>query len=361
MRSCLEYQDVLAFCSTVFGNLRKTRVQNFASVVFSLILTRQATLSAAARSLGNGCSYKTNRQRFYRFFRFKTITVLEIGAFLIPLVVGRLRKDKLVSIIIDTTTLAFGIQCLTAAVPWRGRALPVAAFLYLHRTIPKSQNKLEYAFFKWVLSHIPAGYKICFVADRGFGRAALFKKLKSWKVDFVVRVKTDVLVSEKEGKQVLLSRRWVKENRTKLLKDLGYRADQVVRINICLSRASGAAEMWYLATSLDSADATRSRYEQRFQIEETFKDAKHQLGLECIKLRKKERVEKLVAALLVAILLLIWLGLKAEGYRALIDETGERAKLSFVSLALLLLANPPPVFRRTCLAAIRAAGRGDQM
>lgn len=132
--------------------------------------------------------------------------------------------------------------------------------------------------------------------------------------------------------------------------------DDAMTVNVVITREAGAKETWYVATNLTDPDQAKRRYEQRFEIEETFKDAKHQLGLEYLKLTKIERVGKLVAAVLVALVVLLYLGVRAQSYRWLVDSG---TKLSLISLALMLLSYPPPHFRRSCLAALRQAEKGS--
>lgn len=359
MRSSVTYQDCSAWCSQAFSGLRVTRLANFGRLVWGLLESRQAGIAGPARNLGNGHSFNANRQRLKRFLRWPTVTLSFIGVRLIPLVMRRFPAARPVSVILDTTSLVGDrIQCLTAAIPWKGRALPVAAILYRKDTIPDSQNRIEERFIQWLKRQVPAGYRICVVADRGFGRVSLFQLLQSLGVDFVIRVKHDVTVTDVTGKTTALSKRWVKTGRTKLLPDVRYRADQAVTLNLVLTRQAGAAEQWYLATSLTDATDVRHRYEQRFQIEETFKDAKHQLGLESTQVHKLARLAKLVAALLVVCVLLLWIGTKAERFRHFVDQGG---RLSLLRLALSLLKHPPPQFRRSCLAALRQAQVGAAM
>lgn len=358
MRFSLQYQDIESWCSGVFQGVRITRVRNLATVVFGLIVTRQCRLSTAARCLGNGKSYNTNRQRLKRFFAWKTVNLRQVSAILVPLVIFRFPKSKPVSVILDTTSIFWKLNCLTAAVPWRGRALPVAAILYWEGKGNLSQNQIEENFVVWLLKHVPDSHHIVIVADRGFGRTNFMEFLIQQQVLFVLRVKSKVTIHDHHGKATLLSRHWVKCGHTRFLEEVHYRADGAVVINIVISRTEGAKETWYLATNLDSATDALTRYEQRFQIEETFKDAKHQLGLEHCWLTNISRVGKMVAALLIAILILLWIGNAGEKFRYILDSSNT---LSLISIALYLIAFPPPSFRRLCLTTLNQAQKGAQI
>ena len=360
MRSfVLGYQDINRWCSTVFGEMRKTRRQNLASVVFGVLSSGKASIAAAARAQGNGKAYATNRQRLRRFLKEKNITLSQIGGVLVRLVIVRFPKTQLISVILDTTSLVEDeVQCLTAAVAWKGRALPIAAFLYKRDQLPFSQNQHEERFIRWLVAQIPKGYQICLVADRGFGRVDLIQVCQQLHLRYVIRVKDQVTVEDEYGKKGLLSRRWCKLGTAKLLSAVKYRSDGAVTTNLVITREPSAKETWYLVTNLDAATEATRRYEQRFQIEETFKDAKHQVGLEHTLFTSLRRLAKMVAAVLVSILILLFLGKRLEKWRFLVDRSHA---LSQVALSLWLLKYPPPGLRRACLLGLAQAQRGGKL
>jgi DDE family transposase len=357
MRPALEYHDVFAYCRGILS-CRITQQRNFTAFVWSILSQRSCTIAAAARSLESTKAYATKRQRLKRFLRWKNITLSEVSQGLIVLVVQRFPKDKPVSVILDTTTIFWHLQCLTAAVPLKGRAIPIAARLYWDTKITKSQNRIEEQFIAFILKHIPEGWSPCLVADRGFGRTNLFLWLMQRNVLFVIRIKHDVMITDEKGKKSKLSRRWTKLGKVKWLPNVRYRADEAVVLNLVITRQVGAKETWYLATNLEEASNAKQRYEQRFQIEETFKDMKHQLDLEHSFIRTLPKMAKLIAAVLVAVTVLLWIGKQAIRYRLLVDD-GQ--KLSFLALALALLRHPPPQFRRSCLAALKRAQKATPL
>lgn len=356
MCSSLRYHDVALWTSGIFKDLRITVARNFGAVIFGLLSNHKCTLQSSARAFENGHSFNTNRQRMKRFFSWKNITLGGVGSVLIPLVFSRFPKRKTISIIIDTTSIIHHLNCLTAAVPWKGRAIPIAGKLYWDNKI-LSQTIIEEKFVKYLVHFVPKGYKVCIVADRGFGRVGLLQFLDKIGVKYVIRVKSDVIVKDETGARKLLRKRKGRIDRIKWFPNCLYRADEAIKLNITIAKKRGAKEAWYLATNLTDPKEARRRYEQRFQIEETFKDAKHQLNLEYIKLREIKKIGKMIAAILVAIILLILIGIKAHNFRYLADD---KNRLSLVALALTLLLYPPPQFRRSCLAALNQAQKGGR-
>lgn len=351
------YGMYLNHYSGIFPNLRVTRQRNFAAVVYGLLTTRQTKLAGLARRLGNGLGFRANEKRLKRFFSWKTVTLSGVSAKLIPLVVSRMPASRPVSLLLDTTTVFWGLECLTVAVPLRGRAVPIAARLYWKVRPAHSQNLLEEHFLRSVITHIPKRYSVCVVADRGFGRTEFLEFLLTLNeerlkgVHFAIRVKKGVTITDEWGKTSLLSRRWVRVNGTRVLRNVLYRQDKALTVDIVLAHQTGAKERWYIATNLPDPKEARGRYEQRFQIEEIFKDMKHQLGLEWTRLRDIKKVGKLIAALLLCCVLLIFLGKDTtQRFWRFVTDPG---KLSGVAIALALLLHPPPGYRRTVTQTLR--------
>lgn len=224
MRSSLNYHDAVVWCSHVFPAMRITRTRNFSAVIWSILASRCCTQTMTARSFNNGQAFNTNRQRVKRFFSWKTVSLAEISSHLIPLVIQRFPKRKPVSVIIDTTSILWHLNCLVASVPLKGRAIPIAARLYWDTRIPKSQNKLEEQFIRLLVKYTPPDYRICIVADRGFGRTNFLQFLIQQQLLFVIRIKHDVTITDEMGKKSKLSRRWTKLGRTKWLPNVTYRA-----------------------------------------------------------------------------------------------------------------------------------------
>jgi hypothetical protein len=66
---------------------------------------------------------------------------------------------------------------LSALIGVRGRAVPVLQWVVVIGTLKKSQNKLQEAFLRSLRRAIPRSRPVVIVADRGFGRTALFEFL----------------------------------------------------------------------------------------------------------------------------------------------------------------------------------------
>jgi hypothetical protein len=80
-------------------------------------------------------------------------------------------------VLIDQTKIGT-VEALVAAVPFEGRAVPLAlyTFAYPWREVVPSQNRLEDIFLGDLVDSIPQGMVPVFVGDRGYCRARLLRR-----------------------------------------------------------------------------------------------------------------------------------------------------------------------------------------
>ncbi len=191
----------------------------------------------------------------------------------------------------------------------RGRArIPVAASACVKRNLARSQNLWEETFWRLVVDRLRAAeVSAIWLCDRGFHRVAWLKKLVELEQHFVVRLQRDVTVHLAEG-ACLLKTLEIKEGEGR---DFGFvylRADEFVRVRLIGVRATGAKEVWWLATALTNAvSKTVAYYDRRMGIEEQIRDVKgvrFGMKLKWTQFTKAEFVERMY--LLVGLALLLW-------------------------------------------------------
>jgi hypothetical protein len=265
-------------------------------------------------------------------------------------------------------------QVLRVAVPRRGRALPLLQLAYDNHHLPpgRSQNQLEEAALLAVVRALPAGVRPVVLADGGFARATFFAWLQRERVDFVVRIDRGTCLTEADGRRWTLGQdglardeiRWAPRVRYGLYHDRP--RDLVLNVALCWRVPTGHARdprrtapeaPWYLATSLGAADHAAAWYWQRGWIEQSFKDSKQRFGLAAVQVGCPARLNRLLAALTLA---LAWLTLAAlpevgtlpAGWAAAVAQRG-RPSLITLALALLdHLQDLPPA----CLPASPSCG-----
>lgn len=222
-------------------------------------------------------------------------------------------------------TQAGSTQALVAAVPYAGRALPLACYTFdypLQEASFDSQNQLEHIFIIDTEQSMPPGAIPVWIGDRGFARALFLAQ------------------SAKEGRAYILRGRGntgiTYQNRRMKLKDLPgqagkairygevrYHAKQQVIVDVVVYWETGFAEPWYLLTppqlrTVLTDDLVVSLYRERMQIEQSFRDFKTHLGLRGLKLEVSvaQRMGRLLLSFLLAYILCVLLGETELGQKA---------------------------------------------
>lgn len=336
---------VKSFLKLIFPKLRKTHAANLSLGVFGLVNSQSGLLSEIVRGFPKEyvfvVTHKHRLKRFSRFLanaRFVPETWLKLW---VSWCVRRFAKKGQLLIALDWTGLPSNQYCLMAAIPFCGRAIPLYWFLTRYPITQKSQNKFEEQLIRELVSLLPAGVTPIILADRGFGRASLFRFLLVHKLQFVIRVRGDVWITTSKGKKKKLKATKTKVGVIQWKPNITYREDGVVKgINIAATTSGvkdkeGKEDPWFLVTNLEDKQQTVAFYEARFRIEEFFKDAKHQLGIESLQTPDKKKVHRLLFVAAVSYGLLMLAGIEAEKYpnlqKCLI--TGGRAVSSCIWLA----------------------------
>lgn len=267
-------------------------------------------MSEIVREVPGSIKHKHRLKRLWRFVSNSRVKPERLFELWIPWCVKRFSVGKYVQIALDWTTLPGNIQCLTASLLFRGRAIPLIWQIIEYSQIKDSQNRIEERLTTRLVNLIPSGKKPVIMADRGFGRANFLTFLQNKGVLFALRVKSDVRVIPQKGKPFLLTTlaKKLKPGMPIWYGNLSYRDDGAVSgINLAAVVVKNSDDPWFIVTNLRSTNSALSHYASRFQIEEGFKDAKHPLGLDLIQTRSLMRIRRmlLITAISQALLLLI--------------------------------------------------------
>jgi hypothetical protein len=278
---------------------------------------------------------KAAKHAIKRVWRFVANEAVE-PAELMPAVMNRLWKRKLrwharrpdrrpLLVSLDWTKVR-KLHTLMAAVVVEGRALPLCWASYRSKVEGKSQNALEYAMLTLVRGALGPQVRLVVVADRGFGRAGLIEQCQKLELDYLVRIQPDVMVECRPYKGNLKGYPIVR-GQCRFWKDVRYRSDGLVTTNLVLRWKKGLAGEkdgpWYLATSLSGKGKTAALelselYALRFDIEELFRDTKNEhLGWSLAKtrIRRPDRLDRLILIAALAYLLLVGVGLWCREHR----------------------------------------------
>ena len=295
----------------IFPVLRKTQKVNLSLGVFGLIEAQSGLMSEITRGFNREKIYKHQLKRFWRFLSNPRIKPERLMGFWIAFCLRRFCPGKTVVVALDWTTLPGNIQCLMLALPYHGRAIPLFWQLVPQWEIKDSQNRIEERLIAKFLTVLSENKRVILTADRGFGRASFVQFLLKKGVGFVLRVRGDVRVKPENKKAVLLRvlGKTLKPEVAVWLENVSYRDDGVVpEINLAAVVAKGSDDPWFLVTNLKSQNKTIATYQLRFQIEEWFKDLKHQLGITDLQTKDLMRVRRLLFTACVSYALLMLIG-----------------------------------------------------
>jgi len=233
--------------------------------------------------------------------------------------------------------------------------LSISTFEYTK--IERSQNLIEEEFLTTLSSRFPKGIKVVEIADRGYGKSILLKNRLQRKELFIIRGKRDVVINYEENKKTC------RKSLGKLKHSLGkpsryrncfYQGKKEIKVDVVLYREKSFKEPWFLLVPSGKEDILSTErvlelYRRGMRIEVAFRDFKSHLGVRglSLKVRKGERLDRLLGALVLTYILLLILGIGEIGksLRKRIEiprskaRHGTRKTLSVLTVSLFAISD----------------------
>lgn len=204
-----------------------------------------------------------------------------------------------------------------------GRATPL-----LWQTVDKAdlegqRNGHEDQLLESLRECMPDGVRVTVLADRGFGDQKRYEQLRSLGLDYIIRFREVITVSDQWGNSKPAIEWLPKSGRATLIKDPAVTQDFYVLPAVVVVRERKMQETWCLATSRSDLTAAEvvKLYGRRFTIEETFRDTKDihfGMGLRATHIKSAARRDRLLLLAALAHALLTLLG--AAGERCGLDR-----------------------------------------
>jgi hypothetical protein len=298
-------KKILSWCS----GLRKSQRKTLGELVVGAMRCRRASLADIGRSMQTATVAKHNIKRVWRFVRNARVQVVE-GVRALVCLSAKAAGGQLF-IAVDWVDIG-RYKVLRAAVPLRGRSVPILFGAYEKWQLHKSQNALEDALFILLKALVPQRCGVVILADCGFQRASLAQHLQGLGLGYVIRI---------TGRALFVSARhhglvWDVKLKRGQRRDLGfgaYRKTRPVRQRILVYWGRKEPEAWLLATNLAWGwKKIVTAFAQRMMIEELFRDEKnirYGWGLRQLKVSSAQRLERVLLVLAFAYLLLLLVGL----------------------------------------------------
>jgi hypothetical protein len=349
-----------------FSDLRRTVRKNLARLTCAFLHLAWSIrfgygglhLTSIARVLPQGKKFKSSYKWLSRFLKCKYFDASSLAECMLAVILGN-KPPGWVIVLVDQTTVN-GVEVVNAAIPFQGRAVPVAwvDFEYPWKTVdPASQNTIERYLLTWLGLAVPRGVRLILIFDRGYARVELIKDLKHGQQPFLIRARRKVIVRTKvRGHQRRLSLGRLPHRMCRPLRyrHVLYHSQKAEPVDVIVYRGKGFQEPWFLIVPPDSeswlpTEEVVRLYRQRMQIEQCFRDWKSHLGLRGLHLQvqKSERLLRVLMGFTLAYLIVLLLGADpfAEKLRPYFEQQRRKPRhgtckvLSVLSIALQVLSD----------------------
>ncbi len=213
------------------------------------------------------------------------------------------KKTAYVGTLKDGKTKGFDVLALCT--PKRGRAIPFAFVTYSSATLGaevtsrNQEHQRAAGQVRDLIGERPL------LLDREFSYGEWLRYLLEAGLRFVIRLKVGappVRLLDRFGCEVRLE---IRPGEHKVHRDVLYQG--TIPVHVCGWWKRGYAEPVWLVTNLEPEEALRL-YPKRMKIEQSFRDAKSRLGLERLMSQRREQMERLVALVLLAYAIGLWVG-----------------------------------------------------
>jgi hypothetical protein len=207
---------------------------------------------------------------------------------------------------------------MLALISDHGRSTPLVWLTVDKSTLKDHRSFYEHRVLVRLAELLPAGIKVCIVADRGFGDQKLYKTLTAeLYFDYVIRFRGNITVTPSSG-ETRTAAEWVPaRGRARVLRGAEVTADRYRVGTVVCVQDPKMKQAWCLAAS--STDATAKQltrlYGRRWGIECSLRDSKDLrfgMGLGTIHVKSPERRDRLWLINAFAVVLLTLLGAAGE-------------------------------------------------
>src|SRR4051794_7223106 len=331
----LGFPGVSRFVSGLFdGDLHAKRVLSLANATLGVVRTTSLAIATIGQglALARGLVTKHAIKQVDRLLSNEGIDVDAALRHWVPYVVGARPSIK---VAMDWTDFdADGQTTIMLSLMTRhGRAPPLVWLTVPTATLKNHRNEYEYQALVRLADALPAGIKVCIVADRGFGDRKLYRVLtEQLKFDYVIRFRGNITVTSADGDERAATG-WVGPGgRVTLLRGALVTAERYQVGSVLCVRDKDMKQAWCLATNLTEVTASflKGLYGKRWGVECGFRDTKDLhfgMGMGVIHVSTPVRRDRLwlLNALAIALLTLLGAAGEALGYdRLLKSNTAKR-------------------------------------
>jgi hypothetical protein len=335
IRQRLSYQGI----RDVLGDLLEQdhhakRIDSLSDATLGVLHSGSLAICAIGQGLAAARSLKPKHaiKQVDRLLSNTAINVDDILLRWVPFIVGA-RTSIVVAL--DWTDFDSDNQAtiMLALISDHGRSTPLVWLTVDKSTLKHRRSFYEHRVLVRLAELLPAGVKVCIVADRGFGDQKLYKLLsEELYFDYVIRFRGNIAVTAANG-ETRSAAAWLQAGgRARVLRGAEVTADRYKVGTVICVQDPDMKQAWCLAASRTDVTAKQltTLYGRRWGIECSLRDSKDLrfgLGLATMHVKSPERRDRLWLINAFAVVLLTLLGAAGEalGYdRMLKTNTAKR-------------------------------------
>jgi hypothetical protein len=314
-----QVRDVRKFLDGVLDeDIHTKRVESLANATLGVMTGASLAVAVIGRSLAQARGLLTKHavKQVDRLLSNPGIDVWDLFARWVPEIVG---PRKSIVVAMDWTDFDADGQATLALnlVTRHGRATALMWLSVLKDELTDARNDYEDACLRRLAEVLPDGVDVTILADRGFADAKLFSFLDELGFGYVIRFRSNILVSAADG-PTRPAGDWVGQSgRARKLRAARITAARCPVGAVVCVRAKGMKEAWCLAAS-DAAAPSRQiidLYSKRWSVEPSFRDTKDLrfgMGLSTVHISDPQRRDRLLLLNAFAVVLLTLLGAAGE-------------------------------------------------
>lgn len=369
IREHVSYRAIHDTLHNILGDdLHAKRVNSLCDATLGVVHSSSLAIGAIGQGLAAARSLKPKHaiKQVDRLLSNEAIVVDDILERWVPFVIGA-RSSIVVAM--DWTDFDADNQAtiMLALISDHGRSTPLVWQTVDKSTLKDHRNFYEDRVLVRLAELLPAGIKVCIVADRGFGDQKLYKLLtEELHFDYVIRFRGNITVTSASG-ETRTAADWVRAGGgARVLRNAAVTADHYKVGTVVCVQDPDMKQAWCLAASSKDAKTKQltALYGRRWPIECSFRDTKDLrfgMGLGTIRVKSPERRDRLWLINAFAVVLLTLLGAAGEamGYDRMLKSSSTKRRVHSLFRQGCLLYDLLPTMRDEWLGPL--ATRFSQM
>jgi hypothetical protein len=354
-----EVRDVLG--GLLEQDLHAKRVTSLCNATLGVLHSASLAVCAIGQGLAAARSLKLKHavKQVDRLLSNPAIEVDDILVRWVPYIIG---ARTAIVVALDWTDFDADNQAtiMLALISDHGRSTPLVWLTVDKDTLKDHRSLYEHRVLVRLAELLPAGTKVCVVADRGFGDQKLYQMLtEELYFDYVIRFRGNIAVTATTG-ETRTAAAWVRAGGgARILRGALVTADRYPVGTVVCVQDKAMKQAWCLAAS--STDATARQltgyYGRRWGIEcglRDTKDLRFGMGLATMHVKSPERRDRLWLINAFAVVLLTLLGAAGEalGYDRMLKTNTVKRRVHSLFRQGCMLYDLMPTMREQWLGPL---------